>query len=172
MSQNLMVTISGVRAVTGDTLSPELIVKYCSAFAHLINGKKIVIGNDSRISGPFVKRIAIGTFLAMGYEIIDIGLCPTPTVQFITEQYGADCGIVITASHNPIEWNGLKFIENTGLFLAPNKCEDMFKLADKNNFKSVKWEKLGHYSEDNTAIDKHIKAIIDLKFINEKKDKK
>ncbi len=160
-----MVTISGVRGVVGETLTPELIVKYIQSFATVVEGKKIVLGSDSRVSGPFVKQVVIGTLLAKGCDVIDIGIVPTPTVQLLTMQLKADAGLVLTASHNPIEWNGLKFIDRDGLFFSPNKCEQLFKNAEKSSEYS-KWPSLGTLNMYSKANADHIQTILNLPYID------
>lgn len=160
-----MVTISGVRGVVGESLTPEVIVKYISAFAQVIDGKKIVVGSDSRVSGPFVKSIVLGTLVAKGYNVVDLGVVPTPTVQIMTEKLEADAGLVITASHNPVEWNGLKFIDSDGLFLSPEKCEQMFALADS-SFSNSDWKNLGEISTYADANADHINIIKELDYVN------
>lgn len=164
--KNLMTSISGLRGVVGDTLTPEIISKYVSAFAHLTGHGKVVIGRDSRPSGNFISLIARGTLISMGCEVVDLGIVPTPTVQLMTELTGADAGLVITASHNPSQWNGLKFIGSNGLFLPPEKAKQLFSLADASVYRPVTYDKLGFVSEDNNAIDEHIKRVLNLDFLN------
>ena len=108
-----------VRGIVGDSLTPEIITRYVSAFAHLTGRGKVILGRDTRPSGEFISLLAKGTFVALGCEVIDLGIVPTPTVQLMTEFLGADAGLVVTASHNPSQWNGLKFIGSDGLFLSP-----------------------------------------------------
>ena len=169
--KNLMVSVSGVRGIIGESLTPELIVKYISAFATYMNGKKVVIGTDSRVSHPFVKSIVNGVFVASGYEVIDCGIVPTPTVQYITEIENADCGLIITASHNPIEWNGLKFVNSNGLFLTPVQCKEMFALADTLASSYKSWDSIGKVVPYTSAAQKHIDAIFNLEYIHPEKVK-
>lgn len=95
-----------MRGVVGATLTPQVVLKYVGAFATLQKGKTFIIGRDSRVSGPWVLHIVHGALMAMGYHVIDIGIVPTPTVQYIVEKYKADGGIIVTSSHNPVQWNG------------------------------------------------------------------
>ncbi|MCB0279973.1 MAG: phosphoglucosamine mutase [Calditrichaeota bacterium] len=164
----LMVSVSGVRGVIGETLTPSVIIRYISAFAQLINGKKIVIGSDSRVSREIVKMLASSTLMNYGYTVIDLGIVPTPTVQFLTEQLEADAGLVITASHNPLEWNGLKFIDSNGLFLSPKKCEQLFKLADTGQFNYKGWDQIGKLETYSEAATDHINAILKLSLVDKK----
>ena len=164
---HLMVSVSGVRGIVGDTLTPEVITKYVSAFANFTNGKTIVLGRDSRVSGEINKQIAISVLLSHGYKVIDIGITPTPTVQLMTEHLKADGGLMITASHNPVEWNGLKFIGADGLFLDPDACQEMYMIADKNTFTYKEWNQLGNLEQYMTANDDHIQMIFDLDYVDE-----
>ena len=125
---SLMVSISGIRGIVGESLTPEVIVKYAGAFAEhckRINSKNplrghrptVVIGRDGRITGKIVANIASSTLLAAGVDVVAIGVVPTPTVALAVEKLGATGGISFTASHNPMQWNGLKFFAASGLFL-------------------------------------------------------
>ena len=162
----LMQSISGVRGIIGDNFSPEVISNFVSAFAHLTGHGKVILGRDSRPSGGFVSYIAKGTLMAMGCEVVDLGVVPTPTVQLMTEVLGADAGLVVTASHNPVQWNGLKFIGSDGMFLPPDKAEQLFGIAKGTVYRPVPVEKLGVITEDRESIDEHIKRILNLDYIN------
>jgi len=126
----------------------------------------MIVGRDSRVSGPWMRSIVNGILIAMGYEVIDLGIVPTPTVQWMVGQLNADGGIIITSSHNPIEWNGLKFVDKDTLFLSPSGCQKLFSLADGGNFKYNSWDKLGSLIELHDAAQRHINAILNLKYIN------
>ena len=114
----LMVSVSGIRGVVGETLIPEIIVNYTNAYADLIKEGNVIVGRDSRISGEMVKHLVIGTLLAKGINVTDIGIVPTPTVQFTVKNLSAQGGIAISASHNPNEWNALKLLNSKGEFLS------------------------------------------------------
>lgn len=164
----LMVSISGIRGIVGDGLTPDVIVKYTSAYADFIKQGKVVIGRDARISGEMVNQIVKGTLLAKGLDVIDIGIVPTPTVQFTVKTLQAQGGIAITASHNPNEWNALKLLNSTGQFMSPEEHEKMKSfLASESFYES--WEKLGKCEEYYQAIDNHIEAILNLKLIDTEK---
>jgi phosphomannomutase len=164
----LMVSISGIRGIVGDGLTPDVIVKYTSAYADFIKQGKVVVGRDARISGEMVNQIVTGTLLAKGLDVIDIGIVPTPTVQYTVKTLEAQGGIAITASHNPNEWNALKLLNSTGQFMSPEEHEKMKTfLASESFYES--WEKLGKREEYYQAIDNHIDAILKLKVIDTKK---
>ncbi len=161
----LMVSISGIRGIVGDGLTPEVIVRYTSAYADFVGNGKIIVGRDARISGEMVSNIVIGTLLAKGLDVVDIGIVPTPTVQFTVKTLEAQGGIAITASHNPNEWNALKMLNATGQFMSPEEHEKMKSfLSTETLYES--WQKVGKYSKQYEAIDNHIDAILKLNLIN------
>ncbi len=162
----LMVSISGLRGEIGSTLTPEVIVRYTQAFAKYINGGKVVLGRDSRVSGPFIAELVRGTLVASGCQVVDIDIVPTPTVQLEIEHHQAAGGIAITASHNPIQWNGLKFMGADGRFLPPAAAEQVYSLADQNEKQLQNWDKLGNVVFDDRAIERHIKKVLSISFID------
>lgn len=165
MSQNLISSISGVRGIIGAGLNPKIIIKYINAYCELINGSTIIVGQDGRISGKMISDMVISTLQFLGYEILDIGLAPTPTVQVAIESFCADGGIAITASHNGIEWNGLKFLSKTGMFLDHEEYDKMMAHFNdlKYNYKS--WNKTGVHKNISDFNDVHIQKILDIPFL-------
>ncbi|MEP0861649.1 MAG: phosphoglucosamine mutase [Ignavibacterium sp.] len=161
----LMVSISGIRGIVGDGLTPEVIVKYTSAYADFIKQGKVIVGRDARITGEMVSKIVVGTLLAKGLDVIDIGIVPTPTVQFTVKTLEAQGGIAITASHNPNEWNALKLLNSTGQFMSPEEHEEMKTYLSKEVLYES-WQKVGRYAEHFEAIDNHIESILKLNLIN------
>jgi phosphomannomutase len=162
----LMVSISGIRGIVGDGFDPHTIVKYTSAFADFIGNGKIVVGRDSRISGEMVNEIVTGTVLAKGLDVINLGICPTPTVQFTVKELNADGGIAISASHNPNEWNALKLLNSTGQFMTPDENKVMLnRLSDsQNRFKA--WDKVGIPTNYSKGIRNHVDAVLKMKHID------
>lgn len=169
----LMVSVSGIRGLVGNGLDPNTIVKYVSAYADFCGNGKIVIGSDGRISGNMVKNIIIGTLIAKGNDIIDIGICPTPTVLYNVKKLGAVGGIQISASHNPNEWNALKLLNANGEFMTPEENKIMLnKLESSSNFK--KWNELGKLSTYDEGLKNHIENVlklVDVELIKSKKFK-
>ena len=161
----LMTSISGIRGIVGDGLDPVTIIKYTNAYADFIGSGKVVIGRDARITGQMVNQLTAGTLLAKGIDVIDIGICPTPTVQFNVKKLKAQGGIAISASHNPNEWNALKLLNGTGQFLSPDEYAQMQKFLqnDIRNYKS--WDKVGKWTEYSKGIQNHVDAIFDLGII-------
>lgn len=162
----LMSSISGIRGIVGDGFDPETIVKYVNAYADFIKEGKVVIGRDSRISGEMVKTLTTGTLIAKGIEVVDIGICPTPTVQYNVKELKASGGISISASHNPNQWNALKLLNKTGQFLSPEEYKVMVNNLDNNQKNFKKWDKLGKKVEYSDGLKNHINAILNLDVIN------
>ena len=168
----LIKSISGIRGTiggaTGDTLNPLDIVKFTTAYATFIPRKtgKIVVGRDGRISGPMVRDVVCGTLVGMGFDVIDIGYASTPTTELAVRMSGADGGIIITASHNPRQWNALKLLNSEGEFLTAADGQQVLDIAEKEDFNYAEVDKLGHVIVDNSFDDRHIQSVIDLKLVD------
>ena len=166
----LIKSISGIRGTigghTGDTLNPLDIVKFTTAYATFIKGKKIVVGRDGRISGPMVRDVVCGTLVGMGYEVIDIGLATTPTTELAVRWHKADGGIIITASHNPTQWNALKLLNSEGEFLTAADGAEVLSIAEKEDFDYAPVEKLGRVIKDDTMNQQHIQSVLDLRLVD------
>jgi len=166
----LIKSISGIRGTigghTGDTLNPLDIVKFTTAYATFIGGKKIVVGRDGRISGPMVRDVVCGTLVGMGYEVIDIGLATTPTTELAVRWHKADGGIIITASHNPTQWNALKLLNREGEFLTAADGAEVLRIAEAEDFDYAPVEKLGHVVKDDTTNQQHIQSVLDLRLVD------
>ncbi|MFA7419428.1 MAG: phosphoglucosamine mutase [Melioribacteraceae bacterium] len=168
----LMVSVSGIRGIVGDGLDPQTIVKYASAYADFCGKGKIVIGSDGRISGEMVSKLVIGTLLAKGNDVVDIGICPTPTVLFNVKNLKAVGGIQISASHNPNEWNALKLLNRNGEFMTPEENRQMLSNIESANSSYSSWNKLGKLTSYTKGLDAHIEAVLKLPFINVPKIRK
>ncbi|OGU71970.1 MAG: phosphoglucosamine mutase [Ignavibacteria bacterium RBG_16_34_14] len=167
----LMVSISGIRGIIGDGLDPDVLVKYTAAYADFIRKGKIIVGRDARISGEMVSNIVAGTLLSKGLDVIDIGICPTPTVQYTVKKLRANGGIAISASHNPNEWNALKLLNNTGQFMSPEENKTLLYILDSQKQDYKAWNQLGkRISAD--GVKEHVKGVLSLNYINIKKIKK
>ncbi len=169
---SLIKSISGIRGTiggpTGDTLNPLDIVKFTSAYATFIPRKsgKIVVGRDGRISGPMVRDVVCGTLVGMGFDVIDIGYASTPTTELAVRMSGADGGIIITASHNPRQWNALKLLNSEGEFLTAADGTEVLRIAEEEKFCYAEVDKLGHVVEDNSFDDRHIQSVLDLELVD------
>ena len=163
----LIKSISGIRGTigghTGDTLNPLDIVKFTTAYATFIKGKRIVVGRDGRISGPMVRDVVCGTLVGMGYEVIDIGLATTPTTELAVRWHEADGGIIITASHNPTQWNALKLLNSEGEFLTAADGAEVLRIAEAEDFDYAPVEHLGHVVSDDTMNQRHVQSVLDLR---------
>jgi len=166
-----MIGVSGVRGVVGKSLTPDILTKYSSAFGNLCKSGKVVVGRDSRISGEMAKSAVFSGLLSTGCQVIDLGICATPTVEIAVEELKADGGIIITASHNPIEWNALKFVGSDGIFPSENNSKKFFDLVENNNIKYKPWDKLGKICFDDSWNKRHIDKILQLSYINVRKIK-
>lgn len=166
----LIKSISGIRGTiggtTGDTLNPLDIVKFTTAYATFIGGKKIVVGRDGRISGLMVRNVVVGTLMGMGYDVIDIGYATTPTTELAVKMAGADGGIIITASHNPRQWNALKLLNREGEFLTAADGAEVLRLAEAEDFHYAEVDKLGQLIVDDTFNQRHIDAVLGLKLVD------
>lgn len=165
----LMVGVSGVRGRVGEALTPEVVTHFAAAFgAWAISrspNRSVVLGRDSRVSGPMFHRAVTAALQSVGAQIIDIGMAPTPTVQLAVEHHHAAGGLAITASHNPVEWNALKFIAPTGLFLDANEGAEMRSWLER-DIPRATWDALGAFTSDDRAIARHIEAILALPYID------
>ena len=166
----LIKSISGIRGTiggkTGDTLNPLDIVKFTTAYATFIGGKKIVVGRDGRISGLMVRNVVVGTLMGMGYDVIDIGYATTPTTELAVKMASADGGIIITASHNPRQWNALKLLNKEGEFLTAADGAEVLRLAEAENFNYAEVDQLGQLTIDDTYNQRHIDAVLALKLVD------
>jgi phosphomannomutase len=168
-TSRLMVSVSGVRGRVAEGLTPEVIAHFAAAFgAYVLRngpGKTVVIGRDSRVSGPMFSRAAVAALQSVGCDVVDVGIAPTPSVQLTVEELGAAGGLAVTASHNPIEWNALKFIGPSGMFLDAEQSAEMRRLLE-GEIPRATWDELGDYSEDTGAIDRHIEKILSIPFLD------
>lgn len=170
---SLIKSISGIRGTiggkVGDALTPLDIAAFALAFGTMIKrngGKKIVVGRDARISGEMVHNIVVGNLLGIGIDVIDLGLTTTPTVEIAVTSETADGGIIITASHNPKQWNALKLLNADGEFISKEQGEEMLAIADSKEFEFVDVEHLGTRIYINDYIQKHIDMILELPYID------
>lgn len=172
----LIKSISGIRGTIGgkpdEALTPLDIVKYTSAFGKLISrsaNKKaptIVIGRDARMSGAMVSGIVCGTLSGMGIDVIDLGLSTTPTVEMAVTELKADGGIILTASHNPKQWNALKLLNSKGEFISEETGKELLAIAEKNDFEYAGVNELGKYTENKDFLSVHIDKILALPYVD------
>lgn len=172
----LIKSISGIRGTiggkAGEGLNPLDIVKFTSAYATLIRrtstvkNNKIVVGRDARISGEMVKNVVCGTLMGMGFDVVNIGLASTPTTELAVTMAGACGGIILTASHNPKQWNALKLLNEHGEFLNAAEGEEVLRIAEAEAFEYADIDHIGSYIEDYTYNEKHIESVLALKLVD------
>ena len=172
----LIKSISGIRGTiggrTGDTLNPLDIVKFTTAYAtfirrHTAEGSgKIVVGRDARMSGQMVDSIVCGTLVGMGFDVLNIGLATTPTTELAVTMSGADGGIIITASHNPRQWNALKLLNANGEFLTKDDGNEVLDIAEREDFEYAEVDKLGKIFNDSSFDDRHIESVLNLSLVD------
>ena len=172
----LIKSISGIRGTiggrTGDTLNPLDIVKFTTAYAtfirrHTTNGSgKIVVGRDARMSGQMVDSIVSGTLVGMGFDVLNIGLATTPTTELAVTMSGADGGIIITASHNPRQWNALKLLNSQGEFLTKDDGNEVLDIAEREDFEYAEVDHLGKIINDSSFDDRHIESVLNLNLVD------
>ena len=179
MSDTLMVSVSGIRGHVGTDLTPELVTRYAAALGAWVRtspagqgartGERgrpaVVLGRDARTSGPMFAHAAAAGLMSVGVDVIDVGMVPTPTVQLAVEHHGAGAGLILTASHNPIEWNALKFVGPDGIFLDAEAGARVRALAEAGPPR-LGWEGLGVVREDRDAVGRHLDAVLALPMID------
>ena len=173
----LMVSVSGIRGRVGDALTPEIVGTFAAAFgvwalsrtSDSRNGgrsdRPVVVGRDSRVSGPMFHRVVVAALQSVGCRVIDVGLAPTPTIQLAVEAHHAAGGLAITASHNPVEWNALKFIGPSGLFLEAHEGAAMRAIAES-PIPRATWDKLGEVETDQGAVERHLDRVLALPYLD------
>lgn len=165
----LLISVSGIRGIVGGSLTPEVVLKYAAGFGRFVGGGPVVIGRDTRCHGPMITAAATAGLMSVGCDILDIGVVTTPTVEFAVRETGSAGGVVITASHNPIEYNALKLIGRRGMFLTESESKRYLRGVDKNNRIGPKYGRL--IPQDGWDL-KHIDAILDLDIVAKQKIRK
>lgn len=173
----LIKSISGIRGTiggsTGSNLTPLDIVQFTAAFGAMLKQKtdkrdklKVVVGRDARVSGEMVNHLVCGTLMSIGADVFDLGLSTTPTVEMAVTGMNADGGIILTASHNPAQWNALKLLNAKGEFISASEGEWLLEMVEKQSFDFVEVDQLGSYQKQHGWIDKHIQMILDLPLVD------
>ncbi len=157
---SLKISISGVRGVVGESLTPGLLARFAQAFGTYLGGGLVVLGRDPRTSGEMVRQAVAAGLLSSGCRIVDIGVCPTPTLQLLVRRLAARGGIAITASHNPPEWNALKFVGADGLFLSGDRGRELLDIYHQGDYTKVRGARMRPIEQRRDACDLHVAAII------------
>jgi len=161
----LKIGITGVRGIVGETLTPELIVQFAQAFGTYLDSGRILVCRDTRPSGPMVRSAVLAGLLAAGCDVIDLGICPTPTMQLAVAHYSAQGGISITAGHNPAQWNALKFVRADGLYLNTMQAEELLDVFHQGEFIKAKWNEMQTRVATSDAVAHHLavlKSVFDI----------
>jgi len=168
----LIKSISGIRGtiggIQGENLTPIDVVKYAAAYGVWVQNQRkkenyhVIVGRDARISGEMMQQLVMNTLVGMGIHVVDLGLSTTPTVEMAVAMEHADGGIILTASHNPIQWNALKLLNNKGEFLNAEEGQQILDIAEGGNINFSEVEKLGRISINDAYIDMHIDEILAL----------
>jgi phosphoglucosamine mutase len=155
----LKIGITGVRGVVGQTLTPELVVRFAEAFGSYLDGGRVLVCRDPRPSGPMLQAAVTAGLLSVGCEVVNLGICPTPTLQLAVPWLGAKGGISITGGHNPPEWNALKFARSDGLYLSAIQGEELLDIFHQGVVERAGWDRVRTRVEERDAIDHHLEAL-------------
>ncbi len=164
-----MISVSGIRGIVGETLTPDVVTRFVSAFAAELPPGPVVVGRDARISGPMVLRAAAAGLTAAGRDVVDLGLATTPTTQVAVEHLKAAGGVILTASHNPAPWNALKFLSHRGEFLDPATGQKVRARYESGSLPWAAFDRLGTERTETSALDWHIEQILSLDLIDRKR---
>ncbi|NOY88828.1 MAG: phosphoglucosamine mutase [FCB group bacterium] len=166
--KTIIKSTSGIRGIIGTGLEPITAAAYGAAFGTFLKKGKVVVGRDSRPSGAMIMPAVISGLLAVGIDVIDIGIVPTPTVEIAVKKIHAQGGICITASHNPSQWNALKFFNHNGVFITPQEYEKLDKIFNLKKFAFKKFDKLGKEVKQTHWVDEHVKSTLAIKEVNKR----
>src|SRR5438552_2223719 len=155
----LKIGITGVRGIVGETFTPEVAVGFAQAFATYLDRGRILVCRDTRLSGPMVRSAVVAGLLAAGCEVIDLGICPTPSLQLAVTWLKADGGIAVTAGHNPAQWSALKFVRGDGLYLNPLQAEELLDIFHQGEFAKATWNKIQPAIQLQDPIEHHIESL-------------
>src|SRR6185369_4074166 len=155
----LKIGITGVRGIVGETFTPELAVEFAESFGTYLDRGRILVCRDTRPSGAMIRSAVLAGLLAAGCEVVDLGVCPTPSMQLAITSLKADGGIAITAGHNPWQWNALKFVRSDGLYLSPTQGEELLDIFHQAEFAKASWKEIKPLVQDGDAVDRHIEVL-------------
>ena len=158
--EDLIISVSGVRGTVGSALDPSLLTRLAAAFGTLVEGQTVVVGRDTRTSGPMAHHAVLAGLIATGCKVIDVGVCPTPTVLLMSKALNAGGSLVITASHNPIDWNGIEFASESGRLLSEAERTRLMEIYESGDFELAPWDKQGDVELMDTAVDQHIAGVL------------
>jgi phosphomannomutase len=171
LPKELMVSVSGVRGRVAESLTPEIVARFAAAYGSYLRaarGKRpqVIVGRDSRTSGPMFVRAVIAGLQSTGCDVREVGIAPTPTCLYAIKHHQADGAIVVTASHNPVEWNALKFASWEGMFLDSEQAPRMREYLDESKIHRAQWDELGVCDVDHDAIARHLAAVLSIPYLD------
>lgn len=161
-----IISVSGVRGQVGVSLDARIITRFALAFGTYVGGKTVVVGRDSRTSSPMLRHAVLAGLFATGCRVIDVGLCPTPTVLLMAKNLGAQGSITITASHNPVEWNGIEFASESGRLLTQAERDELIRIYETEDFAFAPWDKQGTLKEFEDAAKHHLEQILNSPWLD------
>ncbi len=163
----LKLSVSGARGIVGRSLTPEVTTRLSAAFSSVRGGRPILIGGDTRITGPMVTHSVVAGVTAAGSPVLNCGICPTPSLLIaVNRRDDIGGGILVTASHNPIEWNALKFINQKGFFLDPKEGEELKRLFEGDSNLYLPWDRVGSIDDGPDIVEEHIREVLDCSLID------
>ena len=162
----LMISVSGIRGIFGTDLTPQNLSKFTAAYGTWLKGGTVVVGRDSRVTGQLCEDIVSATLASVGCNVVKVGIVPTPTVAMGVLKHKAAGGIIISASHNPAEWNALKLLNEKSEFLDADQGKKVIEISESGEFAYQPYDKIGTISEDHDLLDDHINEILNLPYIN------
>lgn len=172
--KSFKIGITGLRGIVGELLTPELATLFAQAYGTYLDGGEVFVCRDTRASGKMLSSAVFAGLISCGCKVIDLGICPTPSMQIMVRDSGASGGISISGGHNSWEWNALKFVRSDGMYLNEYQAEELLDIYHQGDFKKAKWNEIIKVENNNIAIDKHIeklKSILDIDKIKKRKIK-
>jgi phosphomannomutase len=171
LPKELMVSVSGVRGRVAESLTPEIIARFTAAYGSYLRAERdkrplVIVGRDSRTSGPMFVRAVVSALQSVGCDVREVGIAPTPTCLYAIKHYHADGAIVVTASHNPVEWNALKFASWEGMFLDAEQAPRMREFLDEKQIHRAHWDELGVVDVDNDVVSRHLNAVLCVPYLD------
>jgi len=161
-----MISVSGIRGIFGTDLTPENLAQFTAAYGTWLKGGTVVLGRDSRVTGEICEDIVASTLASVGCDVIKVGIVPTPTVAMGVLKHNADGGIIISASHNPAEWNALKLLNSTSEFMTADQGKEMIAISESGKFDYKKYDEIGKISVDDSLLEYHVNEILNLPYID------
>lgn len=163
---SLMISVSGIRGIFGTDLTPENLSRFTAAFGTWAKNGKIIVGRDTRVTGQICEDIVAATLQSVGCDVIKVGVAPTPTVAMAVHKHEADGAIIISASHNPADWNALKLLNDKSEFLNADEGREVIEISENQSYSYKKFDQIGSVETDKEALDFHIRKILELPYIN------